>query len=292
MATELTLGAVLPTTEIDADPAAIRDFAQAVEQLGFNHLLIYDHVLGADTSVHRDLAGAPYTKDSPFHEIFVTLGFIAAATERLKLATAVVVLPQRQTALVAKQVAQLAVLSGNRFRLGIGSGWNHVEYEALGENFRNRGRRQEEQVELMRRLWTEEVVNFEGEFHTVTAAGIAPRPTAPIEIWFGGQAEPQLRRCARIGDGWFPVTPPTPEAAGQMERIRGYLREAGREPADFGVEPQAQFRGGNPDLWRSHLQSWEEIGATAISIATMNAGFERVDDHIDAVREYREAVLA
>lgn len=292
MATELTLGAVLPTTEIDADPAAIRDFAQAVEQLGFNHLLIYDHVLGADTSVHRDLAGAPYTKDSPFHEIFVTLGFIAAATERLKLATAVVVLPQRQTALVAKQVAQLAVLSGNRFRLGIGSGWNHVEYEALGENFRNRGRRQEEQVELMRRLWTEEVVNFEGEFHTVTAAGIAPRPTAPIEIWFGGQAEPQLRRCARIGDGWFPVTPPTPEAAGQMERIRGYLREAGRDPVDFGVEPQAQFRGGNPDLWRSHLQSWEEIGATAISIATMNAGFENVDDHIDAIRQYREAVLA
>ena len=292
MATELTLGAVLPTTEIDADPAAIRDFAQAVEQLGFNHLLIYDHVLGADTSVHRDLAGAPYTKDSPFHEIFVTLGFIAAATERLKLATAVVVLPQRQTALVAKQVAQLAVLSGNRFRLGIGSGWNHVEYEALGENFRNRGRRQEEQVELMRRLWTEEVVNFEGEFHTVTAAGIAPRPTAPIEIWFGGQAEPQLRRCAQIGDGWFPVTPPTPEAAGQMERIRGYLREAGRDPADFGVEPQAQFRGGNPDLWRSHLQSWEEIGATAISVATMNAGFENVDDHIDAVRQYREAVLA
>lgn len=292
MATELTLGAVLPTTEIDADPAAIRDFAQAVEQLGFNHLLIYDHVLGADTSVHRDLAGAPYTKDSPFHEIFVTLGFIAAATERLKLATAVVVLPQRQTALVAKQVAQLAVLSGNRFRLGIGSGWNHVEYEALGENFRNRGRRQEEQVELMRRLWTEEVVNFEGEFHTVTAAGIAPRPPAPIEIWFGGQAEPQLRRCAQIGDGWFPVTPPTPEAAGQMERIRGYLREAGRDPADFGVEPQAQFRGGNPDLWRSHLQSWEEIGATAISIATMNAGFENVDDHIEATRQYREAVLA
>lgn len=292
MATELTLGAVLPTTEIDADPAAIRDFAQAVEAMGFEHLLIYDHVLGADISVHTDLAGAPYTKDTPFHEIFVTLGFIAAATERLKLATAVVVLPQRQTALAAKQVAQLAVLSGNRFRLGIGSGWNHVEYEALSENFRNRGRRQEEQVELMRRLWTEEVVNFEGEFHTVTAAGIAPRPTAPIEVWFGGQAEPQLRRCARIGDGWFPVTPPTPETAEQMERIRGYLREAGRAPASFGVEPQAQFRGGNPELWRSHLERWEQIGATHISIATMNAGLENTDDHINAARQYREAVLA
>ena len=154
MATQLSLGAVLPTNEIGADPAAIRDFAQAVEAMGFHHLLIYDHVLGADTSVHRDLTG-PYTKDDPFHEVFVTLGFIAGVTETLEMATAVLVLPQRQTALVAKQCAQLAVLSGNRFRLGIGSGWNHVEYEALGENFRNRGRRQEEQVELMRRLWSE-----------------------------------------------------------------------------------------------------------------------------------------
>ena len=291
MTTELTLGAVLPTNEIGSDPAAIRDFAQAVEAIGFDHLLIYDHVLGADTSVHTDLASAPYTKDHPFHEVFVTLGYIAAVTERLKLATAVLVLPQRQTALVAKQAAQLAVLSGNRFRLGIGSGWNHVEYEALGENFRNRGRRQEEQVELMRRLWSEEVVDFDGEFHKVTAAGIAPRPTEPIEVWFGGHAEPQLRRCARIGDGWFPVTPPTPEAAEQMQRIHGYLREAGRDPSAFGVEPQAQFRGGNPDLWRSHLNRWQEIGATHIAIATMNANLQTTDDHINAITQYHQSIL-
>ncbi len=291
MATQLTLGAVLPTNEIGSDPGAIRDFAQAVEAMGFHHLLIYDHVLGADTSVHRDLSG-PYTKDDPFHEVFVTLGYIAAATSTLELATAVLVLPQRQTALVAKQAAQLAVLSGNRFRLGIGSGWNHVEYEALGENFRNRGRRQEEQVELLRRLWSEPVVNYEGEFHTVTAAGIEPRPSAPIEVWFGGHAEPQLRRCARIGDGWFPVTPPTAAAAEQMERLRGYLRGAGRDLDSFGIEPQAQFRGGNPELWRSHLERWEQIGATAISVASMAAGLENVDQHIDAVRQYREAVLA
>lgn len=287
----MEFGAVLPTSEIGDDPAGIRDYAQAVEAMGCKHLLIYDHVLGADTSVHRDLTG-PYTKDDPFHEVFVTLGYIAAATERLELATAVLVLPQRQTALVAKQAAQLAVLSGNRFRLGVGSGWNPVEYEALGENFRNRGRRQEEQIKLMRRLWAEEVVDFEGEFHKVTAAGISPRPSRPIPVWFGGAAEPQLRRTARIGDGWFPISPPSSEAAAMTERLKGYLREAGRDAEGFPIEPQAQFRGGDPDRWRSHLERWAEIGATAVSIATMNAGLDSPDAHIDAVRQYLDAVRA
>lgn len=287
----MEFGAVLPTSEIGDDPAGIRDYAQAVEAMGCKHLLIYDHVLGADTSVHRDLTG-PYTKDDPFHEVFVTLGYIAAVTERLELATAVLVLPQRQTALVAKQAAQLAVLSGNRFRLGVGSGWNPVEYEALGENFRNRGRRQEEQIELMRRLWAEEVVDFEGEFHKVTAAGISPRPSRPIPVWFGGSAEPQLRRTARIGDGWFPISPPSSEAAAMTERLKGYLREAGRDAEGFPIEPQAQFRGGDPDRWRSHLERWAEIGATAVSIATMNAGLDSPDAHVDAVRQYLDAVRA
>ncbi len=287
----MDFGAVLPTSEIGDDPAGIRDYAQAVEAMGCKHLLIYDHVLGADTSVHRDLTG-PYTKDDPFHEVFVTLGYIAAVTERLELATAVLVLPQRQTALAAKQAAQLAVLSGNRFRLGVGSGWNPVEYEALGENFRNRGRRQEEQIALMRRLWAEEVVDFDGEFHKVTAAGISPRPSRPIPVWFGGAAEPQLRRTARIGDGWFPISPPSSEAAAMTERLKGYLREAGRDAEGFPIEPQAQFRGGDPDRWRSHLERWAEIGATAISIATMNAGLDSPDAHIDAVRQYLDAVRA
>ena len=287
----MDIGAVLPTTEIGDDPGAIRDFAQAVEEMGCKHLLIYDHVLGADASVHRDWRG-PYTKDHPFHEVFVTLGYIAAVTDTLGLATAVLVLPQRQTALVAKQAAQLAVLSGNRFRLGVGSGWNHVEYEALGGNFRNRGRRQEEQIELMRRLWTEEVVDFDGEFHKVTAAGISPRPSQPIEVWFGGAAEPQLERAARIGDGWFPISPPSSEAAAMTERLKGHLRAAGRDPDAFPIEPQAQFRGGDPELWRSHLGKWTEIGATAISIATMNAGLADADAHIGAVHRYLEAVRA
>ncbi len=288
MAIDVKMGAVLPTNEIGADPSAIRDFAQAVEGMGFDHLLIYDHVLGADPSVHR-MTG-PYTDEHPFHEVFVTLGFIAACTRDLGLATAVLVLPQRQTALVAKQAAQLAVLSGNRFRLGVGSGWNQVEYEALGENFRNRGRRQEEQVELMRGLWSDHLVDFEGEFHTMTAAGIEPRPSEPIEVWFGGSHDRQLRRAARIGDGWFPIGAPNADSAAMVDALRGYLRDNGRDVDGFGIEPQAQVRGGNPDLWRSHAQRWLDLGATAISIATMNAGLADVDAHIAAAREYREAV--
>lgn len=290
MATNLTLGAVLPTNEIAADPSAIRDFAQAVEGLGFDHILIYDHVLGADHSVHR-LSG-PYSDEHPFHEVFVTLGFIAACTRQLGLATAVLVLPQRQTALVAKQAAQLAVLSDNRFRLGVGSGWNHVEYEVLGENFRNRGRRQEEQIELMRALWANHLVDFDGEFHQVRAAGIEPRPTAPIEVWFGGTHDRQLRRTAKLGDGWFPAGAPNDEAAAMVDTLRGYLRDNGRDPDHFPMEPQAQFRGGNPELWRSHAQKWEQLGASDISIATMNAGLPDVDAHIEAIRQYREAMIA
>ncbi len=290
MAIDLTLGAVLPTNEIGGDPSAIRDFAQAVEGMGFDHLLIYDHVLGADPAVHR-MTG-PYTDEHPFHEVFVTLSFIAACTRELGLATCVLVLPQRQTALVAKQAAQLAVLSGNRFRLGVGSGWNHVEYEALGENFKNRGRRQEEQIELMRSLWSDHLVDFDGEFHKVTAAGIEPRPTEPIQVWFGGGHDRQLRRTAKIGDGWFPVGPPNPDSAAMVEALRGYLRDHGRDAENFPMEPQAQFRGGNPELWVSHAEKWAELGATAISIATMNAGLPDIDAHIDAVRQYREAVTA
>ncbi len=290
MATNLSLGAVLPTNEIGADPGAIRDYAQAVEGLGFDHLLIYDHVLGADPSVHQ-MTG-PYTDEHPFHEVFVTLGFIAAHTRTLGLATAVLVLPQRQTALVAKQAAQLAVLSGNRFRLGVGSGWNQVEYAVLGENFRNRGRRQEEQIALMRALWSEHLVDFEGEFHSVRAAGIEPRPTEPIEVWFGGAHPKQLERTARIGDGWFPIGAPNADSEAMVETLRGHLREHGRDADSFPIEPQAQFRGGNPELWVSHAERWGAMGATAMSIATMNAGLPDIDAHIEAIRQYREAVTA
>src|SRR3712207_5049701 len=203
----MRLGAIFPQLESGADPVAIRDYAQAVEGMGYDHILIYDHVLGADTASRPNWRG-PYTAQSLFHEPFVLYGYFAAVTERVELVTDVIILPQRQTALVAKQAAEIDVLSGGRLRLGVGIGWNEVEYEALGESFRNRGARSEEQIEVLRLLWTQEVVDFQGRWHTITAAGINPLPVRrPIPLWIGGTAEPVLRRIGRLGDGWFPQRP-------------------------------------------------------------------------------------
>ncbi len=285
----MKIGIVFPQTEIGNDPAAIRDFAHAAEWLGFAHMLFYDHVLGADRSRPGGFQG-PYDKDTPFHEPFVTFGYLAAVTESIEFATAVLILPQRQTALVAKQAAEVDVLSGGRLRLGIGTGWNIVEYEALGENFHDRGKRQEEQVALMRELWKSDSVSFEGRWHRVSQAGINPLPTRQIPIWFGGSVDPLLRRAARIGDGWFPLLGPGDEAKAVVGKLRGYLDDAGRDPASFGIEPQAQVRGGDPDRWARHAEFWREQGATHISIASMNAGLATVDDHIEAARRYKEAI--
>ena len=198
-------GVVFPHNEIGSDPGAIKAFAQGAEAIGADHLLIYDHVLGADPRHHSGRMA--YNKDTQFHEPFTTLAYIAAVTQRIGLMTTVLILPQRQTALVAKQAAQVALLSNNRLRLGVGTGWNKVEYEALNEDFATRGRRQTEQVELLRRLWTDDSLSFQGKYHTVTAASINPRPTSPIQIWFGGSAPALLKRCAQLGDGWIPLRP-------------------------------------------------------------------------------------
>jgi probable F420-dependent oxidoreductase len=275
-------GAIFPQTEIGPDPGAVRQFAQAAEALGFDELLIYDHVLGADPARPGGWSG-PYTKDHAFHEVFVTLGYLAGFTRRIELVPAVLVLPQRQTALVAKQAAQLDLLSEGRLRLGVGVGWNAVEYEALGESFANRGRRQEEQVELLRALWENDIVDFEGRWHRVPRAGIKPRPTRRIPIWFGGSADATLRRAARLGDGWFPTLPPNEASAALVARLHGYLREHGRDPAAFGIEPFAQLRGGDPGRWRKYAESWSALGATRLALTTMNAGLAGVDAHIRAL---------
>ncbi|MDE2969186.1 MAG: LLM class F420-dependent oxidoreductase, partial [Chloroflexota bacterium] len=189
----MKLGVIFPQTEIGNDPGAIREFVQAAEELGYEHILAYDHVLGADPAKHPNWGGA-YTMDSAFHEPFVLFGYLASVTSTIKLTTGIIILPQRQTALVAKQAAEVDVLSNGRLRLGVGLGWNRVEYEALGQDFHNRGRRVEEQIALMRRLWTEESVDFDGKWHTVDGAGINPMPVQrPIPIWMGGGAEPVLR---------------------------------------------------------------------------------------------------
>jgi probable F420-dependent oxidoreductase len=284
------IGVVFPQTEIGNDPNVIREFAQEVEGMGFDHLLAYDHVLGADRERPGGFQG-PYDKDTPFHEPFVLFGFLAAATTRLELVTGVIILPQRQTALVAKQAAEVAVLSQGRLRLGIGTGWNAVEYEALGEDFGNRGRRQEEQVALLRELWTQEAPSFEGQWHKVTQAGINPRPERPVPIWFGGNADALLERAARLGDGWFPLLPPDERGRAAVDKIRRGLDAAGRDPSEFGIEPQARIAGGDPDRWRKQADTWRDLGATHISIVTMGADLKTPDAHLEAARRYRDALV-
>lgn len=284
----MEFGAVFPQTEIGNDPIAIRDYAQAVEALGYSHLLLYDHVLGADPDRPGGFTG-PYNKDTPFHEPFVTMGYLAAATTTLEFATAVLILPQRQTALVAKQAAQVDVLSGGRIRLGVGTGWNDVEYEALGENFHNRGKRQEEQVTLLRELWSKDSLSFAGKWHQVTKAGINPLPTRQIPIWFGGTADAVIDRTARMGDGWIPLLGPK-QSRHSIEQLHQRLAVHGRSLTGFGIQAQAQIAGGSPERWLKNAEAWRELGTTHLAIATMNAGLKTPQDHIDAIRTYKDCV--
>ena len=284
----MQVGVVFPQTEIGPDPGAIREYVQAVEQMGYQHLVVYDHVLGADPSQRPDWRG-PYTHKTLFHEPFVLFGYLAALTQRLELVTGIIILPQRQTALVAKQAAEVDLLTGGRMRLGIGVGWNDVEYEALGQRFQTRGQRSEEQVAVLRALWTQEVVTFEGRWHRITAAGLNPLPVQrPIPIWFGGGAEPVLRRIARLGDGWFPQLQPDERGREVLERLRGYAREAGRDPASIGIEGRASVvRGVEEAIERA--AAWEDLGATHLAVNTMGAGFDSLDGHLNALRVFKTA---
>ena len=285
----MQLGIVFPHHEIGTDAGAIKAYAQGAEALGAHHMLIYDHVLGADPHRPGGWAG-PYDKDVAFHEPFTVFSFMAALTSRIEFATCVLVLPQRQTALVAKQAAELAILSGNRFRLGVGTGWNEVEYEALAVPFAERGKRQQEQVELLRQLWVSDSLTYGGSFHTVTQASILPRPDKPIPIWFGGIAPALLRRCATLGDGWFPLGGPNDASAKAIGTLRAHRTAAGLEWDGFGIQAQAQYRGGNPDRWRTHASRWQALGCSHLAIATHNAGNVSVEDHLAAAREYFDAV--
>jgi probable F420-dependent oxidoreductase len=275
-------GVVFPQTELGADPGAARAFAEAAEELGYRHLLAFDHVVGADPAVHRGWSG-PYDVRSTFHEPFVLFGFLAALTS-MELVTGIVVLPQRQTVLVAKQAAEVDVLTGGRFRLGVGVGWNAVEYEALGKSFADRGARLGEQVGLLRRLWTEESVTFEGRYERVTGAGIAPLPVQrPIPVWFGGHSPATYRRIGAIGDGWFPLLPPGPELDAAWAAIRRAAEEAGRDPAAIGVHGRVVFGHGDLDVLAHDTAAWHGAGADHISLSTMGSGLSGVDGHIGAL---------
>jgi probable F420-dependent oxidoreductase len=286
----MRLGVVFPQTEIGDDPLAIRDYAQAAEELGYHHILAYDHVIGANPA-SRPGWRPPYSHRDMFHEPFVLFGYLAGLTTQIEFVTGVIILPQRQTVLVAKQAAALDVLSGGRLRLGVGIGWNPVEYEALGENFKDRGRRSEEQVEVMRMLWTQELVSFEGKWHKITDAGLNPLPVQrPIPIWFGGTDDRALRRLARLGDGWFPLFGPDDKCRAAIEQIRSHARDAGRDPSAIGIEGRITLGRRSADEWAMDLAAWKDLGATHLSVNTMKAEFTSAAEHIEAIRRFHDII--
>ena len=292
----MELGVTLPMVELGADLPAVRDFVQAAEGLGYTHVRILDHVLGADPQHHPEVTRFPYTYQSHLHEPFTFMGYLAGITSKIKLVTGILILPQRQTALVAKQAAEVDILSGGRLRLGIGVGWNPVEYEALGQDFHTRGRRCEEQIAVLRQLWTQDVVDFEGRFHKISHAGINPLPVQrPIPIWMGagGGAAPipterVLRRIGRVADGWFPMFPHDHEGRDVISKVREYAKEAGRDPAEIGMEGRIRIVGNNPEDWLAEAKAWEELGATHLSAGTAGEGVTTPDQHIDAMRRLKE----
>lgn len=285
----MRIGAVFPQTEIGGDVGAVRAYGERVEALGYTHILAYDHVVGADPAVHEGWRG-PYNLDSTFHEPFVVFGFLAAITS-LELVTGIIILPQRQTVLAAKQAAEVDLLTNGRFRFGVGLGWNPVEYEALGTDFTTRGKRLDEQVALMRRLWTERSVTFDGTWDRVTGAGLAPLPVQrPIPLWFGAASPAAYRRTGRLADGWFPQVPPNHHLDEARAIVDAAAVEAGRDPSTIGLEGRVSWGEGGVEQLLDHAGRWEKAGATHLSINTMNAGLGSVDAHLDALSSAAEAL--
>ena len=283
-------GVVFPQTEFPSDPAAIKDFAQAAEDLGYNHLLAYDHVLGANPDREGGWSG-PYTYTEPFQEPLVLFSYLAGVTEKLGFITGIIILPQRQTALVAKQAATLDVLCQGRLRLGVALGWNKVEYQALNKDYRNRAARFEEQVQVLKKLWTQELVTFEGQWHTIPDAGLNPLPVQrPIPLWFGGHADPVLRRTAKMAEGWLPNYRTPQDASEALEKLKGYLEQENRTMSDLGMEPRLRYEDGHPEEWARIAQDWQQAGATHLTVITMGQGFSKPEEHIQAIRDYAQAL--
>jgi probable F420-dependent oxidoreductase len=283
------IGVVFPQTELGADPGAVREYAQGAEELGFGHLLAYDHVLGADPAVHQGWNG-PYDVHTTFHEPFVLYGYLAGLTS-LELVTGIIILPQRQTALVAKQAAEVDLLTGGKFRLGVGLGWNAVEYEALGKDFTNRGARIAEQVTLLRRLWTEPTVSFAGRHEQVTGAGLAPLPVQrPIPVWFGGQSRRAYERAGQLADGWFPQVPPGPDLDEAKQIVDRAAADAGRDPAQIGMEGRVSWSEAGADQLAADVGRWRDAGASHVSVNTMGAGLGSVHGHLAALASAARAL--
>jgi probable F420-dependent oxidoreductase len=286
----MEIGVVYPQTELRGDPAAVRQIGRAVEDLGFDHLLAYDHVLGA---VHADrtrqLTG-PYAEHDPFHDPFVMFAYLAGITERIQFISGVLVLPQRQTALVARQAADVDLLSGGRLRLGVGIGWNYVEYEALGQDFGTRGARQEEQIELLRRLFTEPVVDFAGRFDRVDRASLVPKPAGSIPIWLGGSSEAAFDRAARLADGFIFIGGAIDHTAETWQRLRGRLLDHQRPIEDFGADYVVRPQDAGVGELAAVIDAWREAGGTHVSLVTMGLGLTSADSHIDYLGSIADAL--
>jgi probable F420-dependent oxidoreductase len=284
------IGAVLAQSEVGPDVAGLRDYAQGVQDLGYDFLVAADHVAGTDAAAHPELDRV-YSIESFLHEPLALFAFLAGVAPRLGFLPSVVILPQRQTVLVAKQATDIDLLSGGRFRLGVGIGWHPVEYEALGVPFGDRARRFEEQITVLRRLWTERLVTFEGRYHTLKAAGINPRPIQqPIPIWIGASAERAVRRAARVADGYLPLRPLEGGWEATIEKVHGWLREAGRDPASFGIEGRLDAGEGTPDDWRRTVEMWRGFGASHLSVGTGGVGGP--DAHLERLRQVRQVLGA
>jgi probable F420-dependent oxidoreductase len=280
----MRLNAFFPTRDIGSDPAKIRDWAQAAEDLGYAGIEVADHVFGATA---RDGWTPLYNETDPFHETFVTLGFLAAVTKTIRLSSGVLILPQRQTGLVAKQAAEADILCGGRLRLGVGVGWNFVEYQALGMDWSTRGTRQAEQIAVLRRLWTEDVVTFRGRFHDLKEVSIIPPPIQrPIPIWLGGSSDAAVKRAARLGDGWMPIMSPE-EAEPKIAALREHLEAFGRDRASFGIEGWLRMHAADPARWAVAADGWRRLGADLVMLYPMYR-IPDFADQIETLRRFKE----
>ena len=276
----MEIGVAYPQIELRGDPVAVREFGISIEDLGFDHILAYDHVLGAVHAGRTPQLTGPYTDRDPFHDPFVMFAYLAAITERVSFTTGILVLPQRQTAVVARQATDVDLLSAGRLRLGVGIGWNHVEYEALGQDFRTRGAREEEQIELLRRLFTEPVVDFSGRFDRIDRAALVPKPTRSIPIWLGGSGEKAFGRAARLADGFIFFGGGVEQAVASWRQLRDRVSDLGRSVDDFGGEYVAHRPADVGELTRE-IDSWREAGGTHVTVVTMGLGLDSVGGHIE-----------
>lgn len=278
----MDVGVVFPQTEIGTDPETVREYARRAESLGFDHLLAYDHVVGVDPD--RPGWDGAYDYEDQFHEPLTLYSHLSAVTEDLEFVTGVLVAPQRQTALIAKQAAQVDRYSGGNFRLGIGVGWNEPEYDAMGMDFHSRGRRVEEQVDLLRQLFTEELVEFDGEFHHVPRAGINPLPVQrPIPIWMGGMADPVLRRIGRVADGWLPPSMHPDDLDEELAAVAAHAEDAGRDPDEVGIHARVTVDRHDVD-WTDVVGGWADRDADYVAINHLYRGFGP-DDHLESLGE-------